>query len=120
LRQNACYCGEINDRGTMSWWSGRDGEANASAEFNRSLMREMLLTQQLRIKVLIVTAALFVVLLSLIDIFEPDVVAHVWQTGRQAFLVQGILLSFILFECWVYSQVAHCLKRNRDVPPLRR
>jgi len=104
----------------MSWWRGRSEEAEASAEFSRALMREMLLTQQLRVKVLIVTASVFLVLLSLIDIFEPEVAERVWHTGRRAFLIQAILLSFILFEWWVYSQVALYLKRDRDVPPLRR
>ena len=103
----------------MSWW-GRDGVGDVSAEFNRSLVRELLLTQQLRVKVLIVTAALFLVLLSLIDIFEPEVVAHVYQTGRRAILTQAILLAFILFEWWVHSQIALYLKRDRDVPPFRR
>ncbi|MGC2081881.1 MAG: adenylate/guanylate cyclase domain-containing protein [Bradyrhizobium sp.] len=93
---------------------------DVSAEFNRSLVRELLLTQQLRVKVLIVTAALFLVLLSLIDIFEPEVVAHVYQTGRRAILTQAILLAFILFEWWVHSQIALYLKRDRDVPPFRR
>jgi adenylate cyclase len=103
----------------MSWW-GRDGVGDVSAEFNRSLVRELLLTQQLRVKVLIVTAALFLVLLSLIDIFEPEVVAHVYQTGRRAILTQAILLAFILFEWWVHSQIALYLKRDHDVPPFRR
>jgi adenylate cyclase len=103
----------------MSWW-GRDGVGDVSAEFNRSLVRELLLTQQLRVKVLIATAALFLVLLSLIDIFEPEVVAHVYQTGRRAILTQAILLAFILFEWWVHSQIALYLKRDRDVPPFRR
>jgi adenylate cyclase len=104
----------------MGWWRGRSEEAEASAEFSRALMREMLLTQQLRVKVLIVTASVFLVLLSLIDIFEPEVVMRVWHTGRRAILIQAILLSFILFEWWIYSQVALYLKRDRDVPPLRR
>jgi len=109
-----------NDRGAMSWWRGRDGEAEASAEFSRALMREMLLTQQLRIKVLIVTAAVFLVLLCFVDIFEPSVVARVWHDERRAFLIQAILLAFILFQWWIHSQVALYLKRDSDVPPLRR
>jgi adenylate cyclase len=104
----------------MGWWWERSGEVEASAEFSRALMREMLLTQQLRVKVLIVTAAGFLVLLSLIDIFEPEVVARVWHTGRRAILIQAILLAFMLFEWWVHSQIALCLKRDRDVPALRR
>jgi len=104
----------------MGWWRSRNGEAETSAEFSRALMREMLLTQQLRVKGLIVTAAGFLVLLCLIDIFEPAVIESVWHTERRAILIQSILLLFILFEWWVHSQVALCLKRDRDVPPLRR
>jgi adenylate cyclase len=104
----------------MHWRRGGNGEGEASAEFSRALMREMLVTQQLRVKVLIVTAVVFMVLLCLVDIFEPEVVAQVWHDGRKAILIQAILLSFILFACWVHSQITLCLKRDRDVPPLRR
>jgi adenylate cyclase len=99
---------------------GKDGEAGESAGLDQALMREMLYTQQLRVKVLTVTAAVFLVLLLLIDVFAPDLVERVWHDGRRAILAQAMLLLFILFEWWVYSQIVLCLKRDRDVPLLRR
>lgn len=104
----------------MRWWGRGDQDKAASAEFARALMREMLLTQKLRVKVLIFTAAVFLVLLWAIDIFEPQVVGRIWQSGRAAACVQGILFAFILFEWWVHSQLGLYLKQDRDVPPLRR
>jgi adenylate cyclase len=92
----------------------------ASAEFSRALMREVLRTQQLRVKVLIGTAAVLLVLLWFVDIFEPEVVSRVWHDSRRAVVIQGILLLFILFEWWVHSQLASFLKRDRDVPAFRR
>jgi adenylate cyclase len=119
LRHNAVTAGKTNDRGAMGWRGG-DKQVEASAGFGQALMREMLHTQQLRVKVLMVTAAVFLVLLWLINIFEPDVVHRVWHDGRKAILIQAILLLFILFEWWIHSQIALCLKCDRDVPPLRR
>jgi adenylate cyclase len=48
------------------------------------------------------------------------VVARVWHDERRAFLIQALLLAFILFQWWIHSQVASYLKRDRDVPPFRR
>jgi adenylate cyclase len=104
----------------MGWWRGRDGEAEVSAGFSQALMREMLHTQQLRVRALIVTAMVFLVFLCLIDIFAPDVIARVWHDGRRAILIQAILLLFILFEWGVHSEIACCLKRDRDVAQIRR
>jgi adenylate cyclase len=120
LRHNAASADKTNDRGTMGWWRGRNGEAEVSAGFSQALMREMLRTQQIRVKALIVTAVVFLVFLWLIEIFEPAVVARVWHDGRRAIVIQAIVLLFILFECGVHLQIARCLKRDRDVPPLRR
>ena len=104
------------------FWGNKAGKERpaVSAEFEHALMQEVLRTEQIRIKALIATTALLVVVLWTVYILMPEVVDRVWRGGlRPAYLV-GVLLPFILFELWVHAVIGRHLKLHRDVPVFRR
>jgi len=106
----------------LGLWRGSRGEQRSavSAEFEHALTQEVLRTEQIRIKALIATTALLVVVLWTVYILMPEVVDRVWRGGlRPAYLV-GVLLPFILFELWVHAVIGRDLKLHRDVPVFRR
>lgn len=94
--------------------------AEAPVEFSRTLAREVLRTQQLRVKVLMATAAVLFVLLLAVRVVAPEIVQGVWHDPRKALLILGLLVLFILFEWWVHAQLGSYLAENRDPPPARR
>ncbi|WP_407155338.1 adenylate/guanylate cyclase domain-containing protein [Bradyrhizobium sp. STM 3557] len=100
-------------------WS-KDKEEGTSADFNRALARQVLSTELLRVKALIGTAALFLVISVLVDIFEPRIMLWIWHAGSRAFYGYALLILFILFELWIYSQLLKNIKRGRDIPVVRR
>ena len=106
----------------LGFWRGNKGEQRptVSADFDHALMQEVLRTELIRIKALIITASVLVLFISAIHIFDPEVVQRVWH-GRvnQAYLF-AILIAFILFELWVHGVISRHLKLDRDVPPIRR
>jgi len=105
-----------------AWRSGRDGAATAaSAEYSHAFAREVLRTELLRVRTLIVTAAVLIVVLGLISVFEPQVMHRIWRGRLKPIHLQAILAAFILFELWVHIQIVRHLARDgHDIPVIRR
>ncbi|MGC2780436.1 MAG: adenylate/guanylate cyclase domain-containing protein [Bradyrhizobium sp.] len=97
---------------------GLDGgqPARASAEFDRALMRQMLNTELLRVNVLIATAALFLAISILVDVFEPRIVQWIWRSGTGALYIYALISLFILFQVWIRFEIKADIRRGRDVP----
>jgi adenylate cyclase len=91
-----------------------------SEEFERELTREVLRTEMLRVKTLIITGCVMIVFLTLVDLTDPVVVKRVWHGLQGIAEVYGLLIGFILFEIWVYSQIKRNLELDRDLPVVRR
>ena len=103
------------------WWEkwGKSDSA-VSAEFEQALMREVMRTELLRVKTLIITACIVIVLLVAIDVFEPELEYRVWRGRVNPLYSQALLVAFALSEVWVYSIIKRHLKLDRDVPVIRR
>ncbi|MBR0715200.1 adenylate/guanylate cyclase domain-containing protein [Bradyrhizobium liaoningense] len=94
--------------------------AVVSDDFERELTREVLRTELLRVRALIVTGSVMMVFFTAIDLIDPSVVERVWRGTLGLSQVYGLLVGFILFEVWVHSQIRRNLKLDRDLPVVRR
>ena len=91
-----------------------------SGEFARELTREVLRTELLRVRALIATGCVIVLFLTAIYLADPSVVERVWRGTDGLAAVYGLLAGFILFETWVHTQIRKNLRRDRDLPVIRR
>ncbi|MBR0952753.1 adenylate/guanylate cyclase domain-containing protein [Bradyrhizobium canariense] len=94
--------------------------AALSEDFERELTREVLRTELLRVRTLILTGCVLTVFLTAIYLVDPAVVNRVWRGTEGLVEVYGLLVGFILFEAWVHIQIRKNLRRNRDLPVIRR
>jgi adenylate cyclase len=94
--------------------------AAMAADFERELTREVLRTELLRVRALVLTGCVMILFLTAIYLTDPTVVNRVWRGTLGLTEVYGLLIGFILFELWVHSQIRRNLKLDRDVPVVRR
>ena len=91
-----------------------------SKDFERELTREVLRTELLRVRALILTGCVMMLFLTAIYLLDPAVVDRVWRGTEGIIQVYGLLLGFILFEVWVHTQIRKNLRLDRDLPVIRR
>ncbi|UPK32953.1 adenylate/guanylate cyclase domain-containing protein [Bradyrhizobium sp. 186] len=95
-------------------------KAVLSEDFERELTREVLRTELLRVRTLIITGCVMILFLTATYLIDPALVNRVWR-GTEGLVHEYILLAgFILFEVWVHSQIRRNLKLDRDLPVIRR
>jgi adenylate cyclase len=103
------------------WRNDKDEQGSAvSAEFGHALAREVLQTELIRIKALIATALLLLVVMWTVDLLDPEGLNRIWRGGFRPAYFNEILIPFILFELWVHANITRHLKLDRDLPVLRR
>ena len=90
--------------------------ADPSAEFNAALMRQTLNTELLRVKALIATALIFLVISGVTDVFEPRIVQWIWPSTVGVLAVYGIIAAFVAFETLVLFRIKSDIRHGRDVP----
>ncbi|WP_245333743.1 adenylate/guanylate cyclase domain-containing protein, partial [Bradyrhizobium guangdongense] len=91
-----------------------------SGDFERELTREVLRTELLRVRALILTGCAMMLFLTTIYLIDPAVVNRVWRGTEGVIEIYGLLLGFILFEVWVHTQIRKNLRLDRDLPVIRR
>jgi adenylate cyclase len=94
--------------------------AALSSDFERELTREVLRTELLRVRALIMTGCVMMLFLTAIYLIDPAVVNRVWRGTEGIIAVYGLLAGFILFEVWVHTQIRKNLRLDRDLPVIRR
>lgn len=95
-------------------------KAVLSEEFERELTREVLRTELVRVKALIATGLVMMVLLTATFVIDPAIVSRIWR-GTEGILREYVLLAgFLLFEVWVHGQINRNLELDRDLPVIRR
>ncbi|RZI39739.1 adenylate/guanylate cyclase domain-containing protein, partial [Herbaspirillum sp. HC18] len=94
--------------------------AALSEDFERELTREVLRTELIRVRALIMTGCILMLLFTAIYLIDPAVVNRVWRGTGGLFEVYGLLGGFILFEVWVHAQIRRNLRLDRDLPVIRR
>jgi adenylate cyclase len=104
------------------FWGKKSNERRpaVSAEFDHALMREVMQTELVRVKALIVTAASLLVVLWTIDLIDPRGLDRIWRGRFEPTYLNYILLPFILFELWVHRSIRRHLRLDRDLALIRR
>jgi adenylate cyclase len=102
------------------WWSRANDRWAVSADFEHALMREVLRSELVRIKALIATTVILVVIIFGAHILEPEAVSELWRGRWKPAYLYAFLVPFILFELWVHTIIVRHLKLDRDVPVYRR
>jgi adenylate cyclase len=91
-----------------------------SPEFKHALAREVLKTERLRIVALIITAIVLTAALTTTDMVAPAILDRIWRGHFPLVFVWAGLGGFVLFEASVLALVSRQLKRDLDVPTVRR
>src|ERR1700756_2517186 len=95
-------------------------QRRVSPEFQHAFGREVLKTERLRIKALIIVATVVAGALSLVGLVAPEVLDRIWH-GHFPFLVLFVSYGcFVLFEASVLGLITRQIKLDRDVPTVRR
>lgn len=94
--------------------------AAMSADFERALTREILRTELVRVRALIFTGCVLILLLAAIDLVDPAVVNRIWRGRFGPGPLFVILIVFVLFELWVHAAIRRTLRLGRDLPTIRR
>lgn len=106
----------------MSWRRDKDGEGQStvSADYEQALTREILRTEQLRIKTILIT--LTVLLAALLGAYAvlPQVFERIWHGQLPLLPLFAVFLLFLVFELSVLRLIGQRLTQSRDVPYARR
>jgi adenylate cyclase len=90
-----------------------------SKEFEHMLMREVMRTELIRVRALIIVALVIMFNISAVRIFFPVVEERIWR-GVNPNAIYLILTCFVLFELFVHRTIKHHLQLDRDLPVYRR
>src|SRR5437764_890553 len=94
------------------WW--RNGQRSAvSADFQRALTREILLTELLRIKAILVTLSLLLAALSAVYAIFPSVIERIWHGNLPVVPFYAVFALFIIFELSVLRLLGQRLAEGR-------
>jgi adenylate cyclase len=91
-----------------------------SEDFERELTREVLRTELMRVRALIMTGCVMMVFLTAIYLIDPAVVNRIWRGTGGLGVEYGLVTGFILLEVWIHSQIRRNLRLDRDLPVVRR
>lgn len=100
--------------------TGGESQAQVSVDFQHALTREILKTELLRIKALIVTTSVLTVVLWAFYVMAPEQVNQLWHGNLKPVYLYIVMVPFILFEMVVHVLVKRQLELGRDVPVFRR
>jgi adenylate cyclase len=102
------------------WWDNNGKRPAVSADFDRALTREILQTERLRIKVILVTLSLLLVILAAVYTISPDSIERIWHGHLPVVPFYAAFLLFAVFELSVLRLLGQRLAQGRDVPYARR
>ncbi len=103
-------------------WRGNKGEPRPamSADFERALTREILLTELLRVKAILFTLSLLLAILTVVYAISPDGIERIWHGHLPVLPLCSAFLLFAVFELLVLRLLGQRLAQGRDVPYARR
>ena len=104
------------------FWRGRDGKHRSavSADFEHALTREILSTERLRVKAILVTLSLLLASLAAVNAISPSSIERIWHGRLPSLPLFGAFLVFVVLELSVLRLIKQRLARGLDVPYGRR
>ena len=103
-----------------SWWRAGTVQAEVSPEFHQAFVREVLLTERLRMKTLIVASVVALILVTVASFAFPHFIEQVWRKQFSLLYLYAILIPFIVFESLLVALISWELRQRHDVPVFRR
>ncbi|HEY0912473.1 MAG TPA: adenylate/guanylate cyclase domain-containing protein, partial [Bradyrhizobium sp.] len=98
----------------------RKDDTPALAQFRDALTREILLTERIRIKAVIITTSLLTTAFTLLHLIVPSVLDRITH-GRFDLVPQfAMFIPFLLFEFVILYLLGRRLAMHQDVPTVRR
>jgi adenylate cyclase len=91
-----------------------------SADFEHALTREILTTELLRVRVIVVTLTLLLVALLSAHAISPAGIERIWHGRLPILPMTVVFLLFAVFELSVLRMIGQRLAQGRDVPYARR
>ena len=98
----------------------KEEQEPVSADFHRALTREILKTELIRIKALIITTSAIACMLWTLYLVAPEQINQLWHGNLKPAYLYIILVPFLLFELVAHAIVKRQLKLDRDVSVVRR
>ena len=98
--------------------AGRD--RSAMQGFHRALTREILKTEQLRVKAVLATILLFAVALTVMHLIFPGSMEQIWRGQFELWKFYVVAVPLVIFEVTVLWLLKRHIALNHDVPVLRR
>ncbi|MGY4237551.1 adenylate cyclase [Bradyrhizobium sp. USDA 4449] len=95
-------------------------KAVLSEAFERELTREVLRTELLRVKALIATGCVILVLLTATLVVDPAIASRIWRGTDGMVREYALVTAFMLLEVWIHGQISRNLELDRDLPVIRR
>ena len=104
------------------FWGNKAGERQPamSADFAHALTREILLTERLRVKAILVTLSLLVAILTAVYAISPDSIKRIWHGDLPVLPLYAAFVLFAIFELSVLQLLTQRLAQGRDLPDARR
>ena len=113
---------DLKDNATRSlrrFSKPKDG-APELVQFRDALTREILLTERLRVKAVIITVSALVAATSVLHLVDPSVLDRLSHGQFSLAPLNAVYVPFLLYELFVLRMLTGRLKARRDVPVLRR
>ncbi len=98
----------------------KSGPPAMVTDFHRALDRQVLLTERLRVIVVILTVSLLMGVLAFLWFVSPEVLMRISQGRFDAAPLFAIYVPFLAYEIWSLQQIGQRLALNLDVPVGRR
>jgi len=109
-----------NATGSLRRFSKPKDGAPELAQFRDALTREILLTERLRVKAVIITTSVLVAATSVLHLIDPSVLDRLSHGQFSLVPLNAVYVPFLLYELFVLRMLTERLKARRDVPVLRR
>jgi adenylate cyclase len=88
--------------------------------YHAALTREILVTEQLRIRAVLATILLFAVALTIMHLIFPDSMERIWRGQFQLWKFYVVAVPLVIFELTVLWLLHRRIALNLDVPVVRR
>lgn len=95
-------------------------EHEEASSYRAALTREILVTEQLRIKAVLATILLFAVSLTVMHLIFPSSMEQIWRGQFELWKFYIIAVPLVIFEVTVLWLIKRHIALNHDVPVLRR
>ncbi len=95
-------------------------DRSAMQGFHRALTREILKTEQLRVKAVLATILLFAVSLTVMHLIFPGSMEQIWRGQFELWKFYIVAVPLVVFEVTVLWLLKRHIALNHDVPVLRR